>query len=680
MTHVEERRVRVGVDVGGTFTDLVAYDEEGGELLAQKVLTTSGEPSEGVLEALRRSGIRPSSVADFIHGTTSSTNAVIEGTTSPTALLTTRGFRDVLELMRGDRPLPVYDMSWRKPDPLVPRNLRCEADERVDAQGRVLRPLDLDGLRDLLRSDALDGVEAVAVSFLHSFLHDRHERQAAALIAEERPELMVSLSCDVNPEVREYERASTVALDAMLKPLMSSYLRRLEQGLRDLGVAADVFVMLANAGVMPIAGAESRPIYTLHSGPAGGVVGAALVGGALGRQNLITADMGGTSFDVCTIRAGRPRFRPEGFARWGIPFRIPLVDIGTIGAGGGSVAWIDPGGLLRVGPRSAGASPGPACYGLGAGEATVTDACCVLGYLGGGGLGGDAISLRPALALEALERLARRLGQPSEDVAEGILRIAVATMAAEIRKNSVERGDDPRDFSLFSFGGAGSMFAGLLARELGMREVIVPPRAGVFSAYGMLGAEWRCDVRRSVYGGLDRIDKGELSRAFGDLEAEARARLGSAGEQASVGRQVSLRYVGQRHELEVPLAGGAVNGTLADARAEFDRLHAANYGHERPGDPVEVRAVAVVATIERPKPRLVNPGDRRPEDAVTGRRSLRLVGEGARRDAPVYTREQLMTAAVLEGPAILESRDATVVVYEGQRARVHSTGSLLIEG
>jgi N-methylhydantoinase A len=672
------RAVRLAVDIGGTFTDLVAYDGETHELRTAKVLTTADDRAAGVLQALDASGVEPLQVGEFIHGTTAATNAVLEGTTAPTALITTAGFRDALELMRGDRPMPVYDIGWRKPDPLIPRARRFEVPERLDAAGAVVTPLDEGAVRKLLRADAMADVEAVAICFLHSFLHDAHERRVAEIVAEERPELHVSLSCDVNPEVREYERTSTVALDAMLKPLVTTYLRALEARLAARGIRSGVLVMLANAGVMPIVAAEARPISTLHSGPAGGVVGATLAGRALGRANVITADMGGTSFDVCAIADGRPRFRSEGQIRFGIPFRMPLVDVGTIGAGGGSIGWVDPGGLLRVGPRSAGADPGPACYGLGGETATVTDACCALGYFGDTGLAGGAIRLRPERARAAIGALARRLGRAPDYVADGMLQIAIAHMAGEIRKNSVERGDDPRDFSLLSFGGAGSMFAGVLARMLGMHEVIVPPHAGVFSAWGMLGADLRHDAQRTVYGELATLHTDALREAFAAAEAAALAEFDAARADVELQREVALRYVGQRHELRVPLAAPIDDASLAAARRAFDRAHAGSYGHERPDDAVEIRAIGVTAVVPREPPRLVNGGRSRPLDCLVERRRIRLTGTEAAADVPVYDRTRLGTDAVVEGPAVLESPDATVVVHPHQRAVVHRTGSLLV--
>ncbi|MCW3063702.1 MAG: hydantoinase [Solirubrobacterales bacterium] len=672
--------IRVAVDVGGTFTDLVAYDERQGRVHAEKVLTTPEDRSQGVADALERSGLELTEVEDFIHGTTVGTNAVLEGSTPPTALVTTRGFRDVLELMRGDRPMPVYDLSWRKPDPLIPRNLRFEVAERIDAQSRVVEPLDEDELRELLHDPRMDDVRAVAVCFMHSFVDDAHERQAAEIIAEERPDLQVSLSSVVNPEVREYERASTTALDAMLKPLMSSYLETLEQRLRERGLDAEILVMLANAGVMSRSGAGSRPIFTLHSGPAGGVVGATLIARELGRPNLIAADMGGTSFDVCAIVGGAPRFGSEGHVRWGIPFRIPVVDVGTIGAGGGSVGWVDDGGLLRVGPRSAGARPGPACYGLGGREATITDAACVLGYLKTGDLAGGEVQVQVGPAHDALARLAQRVEATPEDAADGMLRIAIANMAGEIRKNSVERGDDPRDFSLLTYGGAGSMFAGPLARSLGIREIIVPPNAGVFSAYGMLGADLRCDAQRTVYGRLEDVSLEALAVAFERAEGDVLAQFGRLRERVAITRRIALRYVGQRHELQVEMRPGGMTGaSLQEARERFDLEHGRNYGHDRPGEPVEVRAISVTATAERPKPALRNTGRDRPVQALTGRRQLRLTSEPGLQDVPVYDRARLASGSGLAGPAVLESRDSTIVVHTGQTAAIHPTGAVLIQ-
>ena len=668
----------VAVDIGGTFTDLVAYQSDGHALTVSKVLTDVSDRARGVQRVIEASGVPAEAIGgDFVHGTTAATNAVLEGATARTALITSQGFRDSLELMRGDRPMPVYDISWRKPDPLIPRDLRFEVPERLGADGTVIAPLDEDQLRELLRSERFDEVEAVAVCFLHSFLDDTDERRAAEIIVQERPGVQVSISSEVDPEVREYERTSSVALDAMLKPMMSTYLRRLEKGLASLDV--DVLVMLANAGVLSIRTAEERPLLTLHSGPAGGVVGAAALGRVLGRSNLITADMGGTSFDVCAIAGGRPRFRSEGQVRWGIPFRMDLVDVGTIGAGGGSVGWIDDGGLLRVGPHSAGADPGPACYGRGGRRATVTDAFSVLGYFGPRPLGGGAIELHPELARDAVESLATRLARSPEYVADGILQIATANMVGEIRKNSVERGDDPREFSLFSFGGAGAMFASRLARLLGMREVIVPPFAGAFSALGMLGAELRFDARRTLYGRIDELDGATVEGAFREAESSVLREFPNPRDDVQIRRTMSLRYVGQRHELQVPLAGGRASATLfAAARTAFDAAHLATFAHDRPDEPVELRAIAVTATVVRPVPRLRHAGTSSVEVAQIDCRRVLLTGEQSEIDVPVYERAAIAPGLTLDGPAILESSDATIVVYPGQLARVHGTGSLLI--
>ncbi len=678
MTTASPQRAAVAVDIGGTFTDMVAYESATNSLRVTKVLTDVGDRARGVARVIEASGLpRERFGGEFIHGTTAATNAVIEGTTARTALITTQGFRDALELMRGDRPLPVYDVNWRKPDPLIPRHLRFEVSERLGADGAVVQALDEEQLRVLLRSEVFDDIEAVAVCFLHSFLDPRHERRAAEIIAQERPGTAVSISSDVDPEVREYERSSTVALDAMLKPMMSTYLRRLEATLEALG--AEVLVMLANAGVLSIRAAVERPLLTLHSGPAGGVVGAVTLGRLIGRSNLITADMGGTSFDVCAIVDGEPRFRSEGHVRWGIPFRMDLVDVGTIGAGGGTIGWVDDGGLLRVGPQSAGADPGPACYGRGGTRPTITDAFSVLGYLGSGHLAGGEIELQPALAREAVGSLASLLGRSTEYVADGMLRIAIANMAGEIRKNSVERGDDPRTFSLFSFGGAGAMVASLLARILGMREVIVPPFAGAFSAVGMLGAELRCQVRRTVYGRVDELDPGEVEAVFREAEAAVLRELPNPRDDVQLRRAMSLRYVGQRHELQVALTGGRASREQFDeARSGFDRLHRSTFEHDRPDDPVELRGIAVTATVLRPVPAFRHQGSESVSESLREHRQVLFTGEGAPTAVPVYNRAGIAAGLTIDGPAILESEDATVVVYGGQVAHVHETGALLI--
>jgi len=669
---------RVAVDIGGTFTDLVRYDPESGDLVTAKVLTDQGDRARGVIAALRNSGSLESEVEEFIHGTTAGTNAVIEGKGAITALLTTRGFRDVLELMRGDRPLPVYDLDWRKPDPLIPRHLRFEVDERLDSSGAVIDPLDEDGLRDLLNSDPFEDVEAVAICFLHAFLNPAHEIRAAEIVAEELPGVQVSLASVIDPEVREYERSCTVSLDAMLKPLMSSYLGRLSESLDRAGVGCEPKIMLANAGVLPVEGAARRPVFTLNSGPAGGIVGARLIGEALGRPNLITADMGGTSFDVCAIVDGEPSFRSEGYVRWGLPFRIPHVDIGTIGAGGGSIGWADRGGLLRVGPESTGSDPGPVCYGLGGDRPTVVDAFATLGYFEDGAIGGGAVEIDTSAAREAFADLGRELGLDADQTALGTLEIALANMVAEIRKHSVERGRDPRQFALFPFGGAGSMLAGLLAHELEMPEVIVPPHAGVFSAWGMLGADLRFDVQRTFHGELDSTDVRELESTFVDGEQEVAEALPEAAGDLVITRQVSLRYSGQRHELRVPIASPAGPEALADARSGFDRLHDREYGHSRPEATVEVRGLQVTGSVRRERPILRCGGDATPQEAFAGTRRVRLVRQTEAQELPVHDRTMIAAGHRVEGPALLVSPDSTVVVYPGQQATVHETGCLVM--
>jgi N-methylhydantoinase A len=382
---------------------------------------------------------------------------------------------------------------------------------------------------------------------------------------------------------------------------------------------------------------------------------------------------------VCAIVDGRPRFRNEGHIRWGIPFRMGLVDVGTIGAGGGTIGWIDDGGLLRVGPRSAGADPGPACYGRGGTEPTVTDAFSVLGYLGSGHLAGGEIELHPGLARDAVAGLASRLGRSKEYVADGMLQIAIAHMAGEIRKNSVERGDDPREFSLFSFGGAGAMVASLLARMLGMREVIVPPFAGAFSALGMLGAELRCQVRRTLYGRIDELDPSAVESAFREAEAAVLREFPNPRDDVRLEREMALRYVGQRHELHVSLAGGRSSADVfSRARLDFDRLHLATFEHDRPAEPVELRGIAVTATVVRPVPVLRHQGTESVDGSLRDRRQVLLTGALSTTDVPVYDRVSIAPGLCIDGPAILESADATVVVYPGQTARVHETGSLLI--
>ena len=613
--------IAVGVDVGGTFTDLVAVVD--GEIRTAKVPTVPGDEGAGVAAALAASGIAPGAVEVLAHGTTVATNALLERRGARTALVTTEGFRDVIEIGRQNRP-SLYDLAESRPPPLVPRELRFTVRERVGPDG-VLVELEEAGVDAVVAAVAAAGVEAVAVCLLFSFLHPEHERRIGEALRAALPGVRVSLSSELLPEFREYERCSTTVANAYLAPALAAYLERLEP---------QPLVMQSSGGVVEAVAAAGRPAACVLSGPAAGVVGAAFVAGAGGDRDLLTFDMGGTSTDVASVLGGEVQVTADA-AVAGVPIRFPMVDVHTIGAGGGSIAWLDDGGALRVGPQSAGARPGPACYGRGGERPTVTDANLVLGYLGDGVVLGGEVRLDRGLA----ERALASLGLEPLDAALGVVRVVDAGMTRALRVVSVERGIDPRELTLVAFGGAGPLHACSLAEELGIGRVVVPRASGVLSALGLAAADLRCDY---------------VGAGFDDLEQRAGHELPGA----ELRRLVDARYRGQSHELTVD-ADGWERG-LADA-------HERRYGFRLDGEP-ELVARRLVATRARPRPEL------RASRSVAepGRRRAYLDGGWA--EVPVHG-----PGAAVAGPAIVELPEATCLVRPGWAGEPDAAGSLVLE-
>ncbi len=643
----------LGVDVGGTFTDVAGWD--GSRLLTSKVATTPDQ-SAGVVAGARH--VATGQLAAFLHGTTVATNALLERTGARTALITSAGFRDVLEIGRQDRP-SLYDTFADRPEPLVARHLRFEADERLGPTGEPIRPLR--DLATLVEEVAAADPEAVAVALLYGFTAPVHEERIAAALEERLPGVAVATASRVSGEFREYERTATTALNAYLAPATGRYLNRLVAAARQAGLADDVAVMRSSGGLLRAAQAADLPAAVLLSGPAGGVVAAAELGRALGRGRVISFDMGGTSTDVCRIEGGTPEVAYER-AVAGHPCRMPAVAVHTVGAGGGSVAWVDPGGALRVGPRSAGALPGPACYGRGGEAATVTDANLAVGRLDPAARLAGSLELQPALAREALRRLAETAGLDPTGAAAGIVAVVEEHMARAVRQVSVEQGADPRDAVLVAFGGAGGLHATALARALGMAGVVVPPHAGVFSALGLLLSPPRADVARSVETAGDRLDA-----AVAAIGEAARRELADAGEVVTL---VDARYAGQSHETTLPYRAGEGRHRL---ETRFHREHRARNGFAREGDPVEVVTVRGVAT-GRPALRW----DALPPAAPAGepRRGERTVdGETAQ----VWWRPALAPGATLTGPAVIEEPQATTYLAAGERAMAHESGALEVD-
>jgi N-methylhydantoinase A len=671
----------VGVDVGGTFTDVVVYDEAAGALRVAKAPTDPADPTRGLLHAFGKLGVLLPATERLVHGTTIGTNAILERRGAPVWVVTTRGFGDTLEIARTNRAV-LYDIRALKPAPLVPRPRVLEVDERMAFDGSVLRPLDAAGVAAAAeRMGAAangGGAGAAAICFLHSYANPAHEEMAARLVRERLPGWFVCTSRDVLPEWREYERFSTAALNAYIGPLVGRYLETLRTTLAARGHAGTVFITTSSGGITTAEMAARFPVHTVLSGPAGGVAAALHHGRLTGWTDLITCDMGGTSTDVCLIEQLEAALSTEQHIA-GLPNRTPQIEINSIGAGGGSLAWLD-GDTLRVGPRSAGATPGPACYGRGGVEPTITDANLLLGRVPADRPLAGEVTLDEALARQAIRGLRDRIPGISTDamLADGIIRIATARMVGAIKEISIAKGHDPRDFTLLAYGGAGPLHAALIAEELEIPRVVVPWAPGNFSAFGSLIGDVRRDhvQTRLLPTGGARFS--EVVDTFGALEREAVAGLtaeGIAPEGIGTIRTLGMRYVGQSWELLVRVPDAA--GSMEDLDEAFRRGHERRYGHRNEGavEIVNFRLTAIAAT---PKPALPEP---RASGTVAGaRRTERPVyWDGAFVPSPVYERERLARGARLSGPAIVEEMGATTVVPPLWSARVAAGGELILE-
>ena len=682
------RAWRIGVDSGGTFTDVCLVDEASGAVRVWKVPSTPDDPSRAiahaVLEGLAEAGGRALDVTYFGHGTTVATNTLIQLTGARAGLVTTEGFRDLLEIGRQRRP-HLYDLQADKPPVLVPRARRHEVPERLRHDGRVETPLDVDRVRAAARALRAAGAEAVAVCFLYSFVDPSHERTARRVLEEELPGAFVTCSHEVAPEFREFERLSTVVVNAYLGPAMAGYLGRLGPRLVEAGVAATPHVTQSNGGVMSFEAARREPVRTVLSGPATGVVGALEVGRLAGFADLISFDMGGTSTDVSLIEAGRPRLAGE-LDVHGYPLKAPALDIHTVGAGGGSIASVDAGGLLKVGPRSAGAVPGPVCYGLGNDEPTVTDANLVLGALHPAHLLGGRMKIDRARAEMAIERLAQLLGLDPLATAEGIVSVVTANMARAIRVISVQRGHDPRDYTLVAFGGAGPLHAARLARELEIPRVLVPRHPGILCALGLLLGDLRTDYAQTRLLPVDEASLPRVLETFADLEQRALgwfAREGIAPAARAMRRSVDMRYAGQNYELPVALPEGEPGpALLRQLTSEFERAHERLYGYVAAEEPMQAVTFRLEAAglVRRAEIRAHSPADAPLDAARIGTRDVWLAESGRIAPCPIYDRAHLGPGHRIAGPAVVEQMDATTLVLPGQTAAVDAHLSLLIEG
>ncbi|MEZ5101718.1 MAG: hydantoinase/oxoprolinase family protein [Thermoleophilia bacterium] len=673
----------IGTDTGGTFTDLVAFSDAG-EIRVAKSPSTPPHFEGGVVGALEESGLDPADVRVLYHGTTVSTNALLTRTGARTGLVSTRGFRDVIEIRDGSRG-EFYDVLWDPPEPLVPRHDRLEVTERVDYAGAVVAPLDEADVRDAARLLRARGVEAVAVALIHSYANAAHEERIRGILAEELPGVYVASSADVLPEPPEFPRTSTTVANAYVGPVLRRYVERLESALGELGYRGTVVIMHSGGGTMTPENAIRVPIRTATSGPAAGVLAAAAIATAAGRANVVSLDMGGTSADIATIRDGRPRTSVSQLVEWGMPIGFPSIDLVVIGAGGGSIAWIDEAGVPHSGPQSAGADPGPACYGRSGVEPTNTDANVVLGRLRPKALLGGRMALDVELARAAVrDRFAAPLGLDLHEAADGILRISNQNMANGVRAVTVQHGLDPREFSLLAFGGAGPMHAVDIARELRIPEVIVPQSPGATSALGLLFADARHDFLRSSIRKQDEIDCPELEAQFAELEAQARQLLADEGftpDAIVLQRLLDLRYVGQVRALSIPLDAGPFDSAgLEDAVARFHQDYEAEFKYAVPDLPVESKSLRVVATGVTAKPSFLaaaETGDA--DDALVGTFDAYFREAGGLVPTRFYDRARLAPGATFAGPAIVEQYDSTTVVPPGATVRVDPFRNLLIE-
>ena len=681
----------VGVDTGGTFTDLIAVERETHEMRLAKVPSVPGDPSAAVLDALDKlfaGGIAPGEVTLLVHGTTVATNALLEGDGARVGLLITRGFRAVYEARGWSQPRgsDLLDTFYRKPPLLVPQHLTEEVTERLDYRGEVLTALDEVALRRSVERLVSQGVEAIAICFLFSFLNPEHERRAARIVAEAAPDLRVSLSSTVLPVIREYPRLSTTVIDAYVGPRIGRYLMRLEERLRDGGITTpQLFLMQSNGGLMRISIGARHPNQTLLSGPAAGVIAGTALAALAQRSHVVTFDMGGTSTDISVIADGAVLETTEGEIA-GQDIGTPMLKVRTLGAGGGTVATIGKDGLLKVGPRSAGAQPGPACYGRGGIEPTVTDANLVLGALSGDALLAGTLRLDVGAARRALETgIGAALGLDAVAAAKGILRIVNTQMAVDLRLALQEQGQDPRKFALVAFGGAGPLHAAYLARSVGIPTVIVPPFPGINCAMGMLQTAVRHSYLRSEVGVLSRFPVARMRALFAALEAEALAEAkeeGFAPASVKLTRLIDLRYPHQGYTLGVECpAVLADDDGKAKLKSDFDDLHARVYGQSAPGEDAEIVTFRLQAEIEVPKLELapLPSGDGTSARARTGERPLFDVDADRFMTAGIYDRAKLAPGDVIAGPAVIEQFDATTLILAGQTATVDRYGLLIME-
>lgn len=673
-----QARYRVGIDTGGTFTDFVSIDEESGELTITKTSSTPQNPINGVVNSIDESTIRneTSAVSQLIHGTTVTTNTLIERTGAEIGYITTDGFTDVPFIQRINRK-DHYDLRWDKPEPLVERKNCHGVTERVNYKGEVLEPLDEAELRATIRDFSDRGIDTYAVTFLFSYVNPKHEQQAVEIILDENPEATVSLSHQVYSKWREYERASTTLADSYLKPDMRAYVDEFEHQMDDRDIA-NMAIMKSNGGVMFPDAARQNPVHTITSGPAGGVISARYFGSRFGFDDMVSIDMGGTSCDLSVLTDGEQNYTTNFELEFGLPINVPMIDIATIGAGGGSIAWVDEGGLLNVGPRSAGAQPGPACYGRGGTNPTVTDAHLVLGRLNPDFFLGGKLDLDEEAAYETLEELGDKVRMSTQEAAASVLQITNNNMYNALSAELVERGHDPQQFAMVSFGGAGPLHAAELARKSGISNIVVPVHPGVASATGLVMADGRVDYEQTMAMRSDQYDLAQIEDLFGSLTQRATQDLEREGfeGETDVAMAMGMRYLGQNYEIEVPVEFDEV--TEENLEGLFDWFHQQHehlYGFQNTDEVIEIISFKATAQQSRQSP----PLEELPEKTSTAKETREVYFEETGNIATdIYDRDQLGRNAVADGPAIIEDTDATTVVPPGATFETDVYGNILI--
>lgn len=673
---------RLAIDVGGTFVDFVHFDKNSGDVVIEKVPSLGGL-EQRFFEGIDLLGVDLADLQMIIHGSTLVINTIVQEKGARIGLITTQGFRDVLELGRGNRA-EIYNLFYKPPPPLIPRYLRYEVPERLNWKGEVLESLDEESARRQLLRLKEQEVEGIAICLLHAYVNPAHEQRMAEIAAEVVPDIHIGISSDICREWREFERTSTTVLNVYAKPRMAAYLSALDRGLGERSYGGSFNIMQSSGGMTSSVAAQEGPIRSLESGPAGGVIGATVIGNKLGQENLVSADVGGTTFDVALIIQGRP-FEKSRTQVNGRPVLQPTIDIVSIGAGGGSIAWLDEEGGLRIGPKSAEADPGPACFGLGGEEPTVTDAQVILGYLDPNYYLGQRMILDRDAAEGAIRlKVADPLDMSIVEAAYGIVHLTNMNMTYATRNITIERGHDPREFGLVCFGGGGGLFAGALLRELEMTQAIIPVNPATFSAWGLLNSDFREDLAHTAVVPLADLPASELGRQLADLESEGRERLrknGISTDTIAIERYAELRYLGQEHTVKVPIQeADLADGDLSSLRGRFHGLHEKAYAHALPKLPVELVSLrlSAIGLTEKPDVRELTPPDNAPGNALKASRKAYFATDEAPVDCPVYDRERFVPGERVMGPALVEEWTSTTLVLPGQQLEVDRYGNLIL--